>query len=111
MKNQEEKLEMYQLVLKALDEHAAHHTPSPETLKRFVEQDERMDKLYESMNLHLESEEKYRREELQPLIDTWKQYTGFGVVSQRVFSGTIKFLLGVSVFIGSLYGLKEWIKK
>lgn len=111
MQHTEENIEIYQIVLKALDEHAAHHKPSPETMRRFKEQDERMDKFFAAMNGHLEAEDRYRKEELQPLIDAWKEYTAFGSVSKRVFSGAIKFLIGMSVIIGSIYGLKEWVKK
>lgn len=111
MTPKEKNFELYQIVSKAINDSAAHHKPSPDTLKRFQEQDARMDEIVAMMKQHMSEETRYRKEELQPLIETWKQYTGFGIVSQRVFSGTIKFLLGASVFIGSLYGLKEWLKK
>lgn len=99
------------MMLKALDEHAAHHKPSPETIKRLDDQDDKLSGLFELIQKHMDDEREYRREELQPLIDAWKEYAGFGSVSKRVFSGTIKFLIGISIFVGSIYGFKEWIKK
>jgi len=111
MKQTEEHLKIYNLFIKALNEHSTHLKPAPETIKRLDAQDARMDDFFKLIRNHVEAEDKYRKEELQPLIDAWKEYTTFGVVSKRVFSGSIKLLIGITVIIGSIVGLKEWINR
>lgn len=111
MQEEQKNSEMYMLMLKALDEHAAHHKPSKETIKRLDGQDDKLGNLFTLIQKHMDDEKEYRRKELQPLIDAWKEYAGFGAVSKRVFSGTIKFLIGIGVIFTSTYALKEWIKK
>jgi|GEM_PF-4291709 len=90
-----------------MKEHADEHKINDAIVQTHMKADEE----YQKQDILHRQEDLAFRKKLEPVIVAWEDYNAFGKISQKVFSGAVKFLLGVTVIIGSVIGLREWFKK
>lgn len=70
-----------------------------------------IESLRETVQLHIDTEDKYKQDVLIPFFKTQTQYENFKTVGEKIFQKVIYFLIGFGVIFGSIVGFKEWIKK